>query len=267
MDNVVAGTERALAGELKVPDHHIGGRELRFEDRHRQGHQPGIRSQPPVAQSLDLLSRMRNLGKVWLPWQLRWLDRTVAENGSDTGVHQSIDRAFGVIRRDGVCPAQGHHEVRVTPNGTPGRLHRQGARRRRRRHEDRRRPPALGDVADGEEPCGAHRLPSPARRISHRKTSPTRLARNPPSASDILGNLGHAIKQTDVRKSSTRLYRLRTLAFADRAPAQALCAKLKRRDIECIVVSTPDPPAWSTSQASSRKRTRRHHCRPSPEPR
>jgi hypothetical protein len=59
------------------------------------------------------------------------------------------------------------------------------------------------------------------------------------SASDILGNLGHAIKQTDVRKSSTRLYRLRTLAFADRAPAQALCAKLKRRDIECIVVSSP----------------------------
>ena len=115
---------------------------------------------------------MRNLGKICLPWQLRWLDRAVAENGSDTGVHQSIDRAFGVIRRDGVCPAQGHDEVRVTPNGTPGRPHRQGARRRRRCHEDRRRPPALGDVADGEEPCGARRLPSPARRTSHRETRP-----------------------------------------------------------------------------------------------
>jgi tetratricopeptide (TPR) repeat protein len=38
----------------------------------------------------------------------------------------------------------------------------------------------------------------------------------------------------------TRLHRLRTLAYADRAPAQALCNKLKRRGVECFVVSTPD---------------------------
>ena len=60
------------------------------------------------------------------------------------------------------------------------------------------------------------------------------------AAPDILGKLGHAIKQTGARKAGSPLYRLRTLAYADRAPARALCGKLKRRDIECIVVSTPD---------------------------
>ncbi len=60
------------------------------------------------------------------------------------------------------------------------------------------------------------------------------------AAPDLLGNLGHMIKQTETRNSGNRLHRLRTLAYADRAPAQALCGKLKRRDIECIVVLTPD---------------------------
>ena len=36
------------------------------------------------------------------------------------------------------------------------------------------------------------------------------------------------------------LHRLRTLAYADRAPAQALCENLKRRGVECFVVSTSD---------------------------
>lgn len=60
------------------------------------------------------------------------------------------------------------------------------------------------------------------------------------TAPDLLGKLGHAIDRTKSRKTGTSLHRLRTLAYADRAPAQALCAKLKRRNIECLVVSTPD---------------------------
>ncbi len=60
------------------------------------------------------------------------------------------------------------------------------------------------------------------------------------AAPDLLGNLGHMVKKTKTRTAGTGLHRLRTLAYADRAPAQALCEKLKRRDIECLVVSTLD---------------------------
>lgn len=60
------------------------------------------------------------------------------------------------------------------------------------------------------------------------------------AAPDLLGKLGHTVMKTEARKAGARLHRLRTLAYADRAPARALCRDLKRRGVECIVVSTPD---------------------------
>ena len=60
------------------------------------------------------------------------------------------------------------------------------------------------------------------------------------AAPDLLGKLGHMISKTGTRTGAKQLHRLRTLAYADRAPAQALCDKLKRRSVECIVVSTED---------------------------
>jgi hypothetical protein len=60
------------------------------------------------------------------------------------------------------------------------------------------------------------------------------------AAPDVLGKLGHAVQRTQARDSGTALYRLRTLAYADQAPARDICQKLRRRSIQCIVVSTPD---------------------------
>jgi hypothetical protein len=60
------------------------------------------------------------------------------------------------------------------------------------------------------------------------------------AAPDLLGVLGHTVSKARNSKSAKQLHRLRTLAYADRAPAQALCEKLKRRDVECLVVSTRD---------------------------
>jgi hypothetical protein len=60
------------------------------------------------------------------------------------------------------------------------------------------------------------------------------------AAPDLLGKLGHTVKKGGIGNDGSRLHRLRTLAYADPAPARALCENLKRRGVECLVVSTKD---------------------------
>jgi hypothetical protein len=144
----------------------------------------------------------------------------------------------------------------VTTKGTPKSVSRKSVSRRTEPPVGRtaKAPTAAGDVMKTavERQRSATTTRTAKRRASHaayqvqlavyrtakRAQRGWRELRHSPP--DVLGKLGHAIKQTGILKSGTRLYRLRTLAFADRSPARALCAKLKRRDIECIVVSTPD---------------------------
>ena len=62
------------------------------------------------------------------------------------------------------------------------------------------------------------------------------------SAPNLLDGLEHFVRDPNPDFEWDRLYRLRTLAYASPGPAETLCAQLKNRTLDCLVVETKNVP-------------------------
>ena len=84
---------------------HLPGAPIRAEDRHRQRDAAVIAGEPPLAQCLDPIARMRHMGERHAAFLGRRLRRAMGEHRANAAVDQAVDGALGHLEAgDVVAP-------------------------------------------------------------------------------------------------------------------------------------------------------------------